>query len=178
MPRMKRTAEGFPPEIPMKRFQSFAEGLDHPEGLAFDADGILWAGGELGKIYRIDARGKVKEIARLGGFCLGLTFSKKQELHVCNFKRSALIHINRKGRVLGCIERVGTRELITPNFSVFDSDGNLYLSDSGEWDRDNGCVYRIRANGRVRIVSGTTDVSDTGAPYLPHQRPISPSQYR
>ena len=61
----------------MKRFQSFAEGLDHPEGLAFDADGILWAGGELGQIYRIDSRGRVKEIARLGGFCLGFTFSKE-----------------------------------------------------------------------------------------------------
>src|SRR5258708_33873402 len=116
MPRMKRTAEGLPPELSMRRFQSFADGLDHPEGLAFDADGILWAGGELGQIYRIDARGKVKEIARLGGFCLGLTFSKKQGFHVCNFKLPALIHINRKGRVLGCIERGGTREWIQPNF--------------------------------------------------------------
>ena len=138
----------------MKRFKSFAEGLDHPEGLAFDADGILWVGGELGQIYRIDARGKVKEITRLGGFCLGLTFSRKQELHVCNFKSAALIHINRRGRVLGCIERVGNRKLITPNFSVLDSEGNLYFSDSGEWDEGNGCVYRLRANGRAEWFAG------------------------
>ena len=154
MPRMKRTAEGLPPELSIRRFQSFAEGLDHPEGLAFDADGILWAGGELGQIYRIDARGRVKEIARLGGFCLGLTFSKKQELYVCNFKRASLIHVNRKGRVLDCIERVGNRKLITPNFSVFDSEGNLYFSDSGGWDESNGCVHRLRANGRAEFFAG------------------------
>jgi len=154
VPRMKRTAEGLPPELSLSRFQSFAEGLDHPEGLAFDPDGILWAGGELGQIYRIDARGRVKEIACLGGFCLGLTFSKKQELHVCNFKRAALIHVNRKGRVLGCIDRVGNRKLITPNFSVFDSDGNLYFSDSGEWDGNNGCIYRLRTNGRPEFFAG------------------------
>ena len=70
------------PLIPIRRFRSFAEGLDHPEGLAFDRDGFLWAGGELGQIYRINRRGKVQEIARLGGFCLGLTFSRSQELFV------------------------------------------------------------------------------------------------
>lgn len=154
VPRMRSSAADLQPEIPVKRFRSFAEGLDHPEGLAFDADGYLWAGGELGQIYRIDARGRVKEIARLGGFCLGLTFSKKQELFVCNFKRAALLHLNRKGRVLGCIERVGNRKLITPNFSVFDSEGNLYFSDSGEWDKANGCVYRLRANGRAELFAG------------------------
>jgi len=151
---MKRSTATLPPEIPIKRFQTFAEGLDHPEGLAFDADGILWAGGELGQIYRIDARGRVREIARLGGFCLGLTFSEKQELYVCNFKRAALIHVNRKGRVLDSIERVGSRKLMTPNFSVFDSEGNLYFSDSGEWDKENGCVYRLRASGRAEYFAG------------------------
>lgn len=61
--------------MPLERFRVFADGLDHPEGLAFDADGTLWAGGELGQIYRIDARGRVREVAKLGGFNLGLTFS-------------------------------------------------------------------------------------------------------
>jgi len=30
-------------EIPVDQFETYAEGLDHPEDLAFDADGILWA---------------------------------------------------------------------------------------------------------------------------------------
>jgi gluconolactonase len=143
-----------PPLIPLKRFQIFADGLDHPEGLAFDAGGELWAGGELGQIYRIDARGRVREVARLGGFNLGLTFSRAQELYVCNFKLPALVRINRKGRVLESWERVGSRKLKTPNFSVFDSDGNLYFSDSGDFDEVNGWVYRIRKNGRAEVFAG------------------------
>jgi gluconolactonase len=142
------------PRIPLSKFKTFAEGLDHPEGLAFDADGALWAGGELGQIYRIDRRGKVREVASLGGFCLGLTFSRAQELYVCNLKKHALVHINRKGRVLDVWTRVGSRRIETPNFSVFDSEGNLYFSDSGSWGKTNGRVYRLRANGRMEDFAG------------------------
>ena len=73
------------PAIPIDRFEVFAEGLDHPEGLAFDLDGDLWAGGELGQVYRISPNGKVRTVTTLGGFNLGLTFSSRQDLFVCNF---------------------------------------------------------------------------------------------
>ena len=142
------------PLIPLDRFRIFADGLDHPEGLAFDADGALWAGGELGQIYRIDSHGRPREVTRLGGFNLGLTFSKAQELYVCNCKLAALVRVNRKGRVLDCWERVGSRKLKTPNFSVFDSEGNLYFSDSGDFDKVNGWVYRLRPNSRAEVFAG------------------------
>lgn len=142
------------PVIPLPKFRTFAEGLDHPEGLAFDADAKLWAGGELGQIYCIDRRGKVHEIARIDGFCLGLTFSRSQELYVCNFKRHALIRMNRKGRVLDLWDRVGARKIMTPNFSVFDSEGNLYFSDSGDWGKTNGRVCRLRPNGQLEDFAG------------------------
>lgn len=142
------------PAIPLSSFKIVAEDLDHPEGLAFDADGVLWAGGELGQIYRISPQGKVKEVARLGGFCLGLTFSRDQELYVCNFKRHALIRMNRSGRVLDSWQRVASRKIQTPNFSVFDSQGNLYFSDSGDWGKANGCVYCLRPNGKPEYFAG------------------------
>jgi len=142
------------PLIALERFRIFADGLDHPEGLAFDGDGTLWAGGELGQIYRIDRHGRVREVTRLGGFNLGLTFSRAQELYVCNFKLPALVRVNRKGGVLDSWDRIGNRKLKTPNFSVFDSEGNLYFSDSGDFDRVNGYVYRIRKNGRAELFAG------------------------
>ena len=143
------------PALSLDRFEVFAEGLDHPEGLAFDGDGSLWAGGELGQIYRIDARGKVKTVTTLGGFNLGLTFSDRQELYVCNFKLGALIKIDRSGKVLRSWERVGRYRLRTPNFAVFDREGNLYFSDSGEWHADDGFLFVLRPNGKIeQLING------------------------
>jgi len=62
--------------------------------------------------------------------------------------------LNRKGRVLDSWDRCGSRKFKTPNFSVFDAEGNLYFSDSGDWEKANGCVYRLRRNGRVEMFAG------------------------
>src|SRR5690349_4550074 len=69
------------------RFEVFASGLDHPECVAFDLQGNLWAGGEAGQIYRIDPSGAVATVTTLGGFIAGLAFSPlDQALYVCNSK--------------------------------------------------------------------------------------------
>ena len=133
----------------LQEFEVFAEGLDHPEGLAFDADGNLWAGGELGQIYKINPKGKVRTVVTLGGFNLGLTFSTRQDLFVCNFKLGALIQLDRSGKVVRSWEKAGRYRLRNPNFSVFDREGNLYFSDSGEWRKDDGFLFVLRPNGKI-----------------------------
>src|SRR5215471_9444855 len=143
------------PLFPLDRFEVFAEGLDHPEGLAFDRDGNLWAGGELGQIYCIDSKRRVKTVATFGGFNLGLTFSARQELYVCNFKLGALIQVDRSGTMIRSWERVGRYRLRTPNFAVFDREDNLYFSDSGEFHANDGFLFVLRPNGRIeQLLSG------------------------
>src|SRR4051812_2004933 len=72
------------PEIPIERFAVFATGLDHPECIAFDREGHLWAGGEAGQVYRIDAPGAVQIVANLGGFNGGIAVSPLDHaLSVC-----------------------------------------------------------------------------------------------
>ena len=137
------------PEVPLEKFEMFAEGLDHPEGLAFDADGDLWAGGELGQIYKINRKGNVRTVATLGGFNLGLTFSRQQDLFVCNFKLGALIQLDRSGKTIRSWERAGRYRLRTPNFSVFDGEGNLYFSDSGEFKKNDGFLFVLRPTGKI-----------------------------
>src|ERR1700733_14622344 len=77
-------------EISVDQFETYADGLDHPEDLAFDSEGVLWAGGELGQVYRIPERGLIEEGTNIGGFCLGLTFSAADDLYICNAKLASI----------------------------------------------------------------------------------------
>src|SRR5437868_3077023 len=72
------------PEIEIEAFEVFATGIDHPECLAFDRSGDLWAGGEAGQVYRITPDRNVQLVTTMGGFCGGLAFSPEGELYVCN----------------------------------------------------------------------------------------------
>lgn len=142
------------PAVAIEEFEMFADGLDHPEGIAFDRDGNLWAGGESGQVYRINQRGKVSEIGNLGGFNLGLTVSARQTLFICNLGKRSLVEMDRRGRVLRSWERTGRQRFQSPNFSVFDSAGNLYFSDSGKWMQDDGFIFVLRPSGRVETFAG------------------------
>ena len=142
------------PAIPLQQFEIFADGLDHPEGLAFDRDDNLWAGGELGQVYRIDGKGRSKEVASVGGFNLGVTVSAAQDLFLCNLKKHSLIQVDRGGKLLRSWDRAGSYRFRTPNFSVFDSAGNLYFSDSGEWQENDGYILVLRPNGRIEVFAG------------------------
>lgn len=49
----------------MSAVRTLATGLDHPEGIALGPDGLLYAGGEAGQVYRADpATGDVEQIAK------------------------------------------------------------------------------------------------------------------
>ncbi len=129
---------------PIEKVGVFAQGLDHPEGLAVARDGTVYAGGEAGQVYRISPDGKKVEIlANTGGFCLGLTLDQEDNLYICDCKRKAVLKVSTKGQVSVLVEAVNGRKLIQPNFSVFDSKGNLYFSDSGDWKKTNGVIYRV-----------------------------------
>jgi gluconolactonase len=142
------------PKVSCESMSIFCEELDHPECVAFDDEGVMWAGGEAGQIYRIGADRKPVAVAQLGGFCLGLTFSTSQELTVCNLGLHALMRIDRDGRLLNAIDRIDGRPLKTPNFSVYDSNGVLYFSDSGGWGKKDGTIYRVYPDGRAKHFAG------------------------
>lgn len=129
------------------------EGLDHPEGLAFDREGDLWAGGEAGQLYRI-RDGRASVVGELGGFCLGITVSPQQEIVVCNSGLHCVQWVDRSGNVMRTIDGVDRRPLRTPNFSVFDEEGNLYFSDSGTWGAADGQVFRVRKRGGIEHFAG------------------------
>ena len=141
------------PEIAIERFEVFASGLDHPECVAFDRDGNLWAGGEAGQVYRVDPAGRVETIAALGGFTGGIAFSPNDELFVCN-PSLGVVRVGRNGRHELFASHAGGHKLATPNYPAFDAAGNLYVTDSGQWKKRNGCLLRFDAAGTGRVLTG------------------------
>jgi gluconolactonase len=142
-----------PPTIPIDRFEIFASGLDHPECIAFDRAGHLWAGGEAGQIYRIDPAGKVEQITTLGTFNGGVAFSPDDDLFVCN-PAKGIVRVKRDGSHAVFATHAGDHKMLMPNFGLFDGAGNYYVTDSGQWLKQNGHLLRFTPDGRGDVIAG------------------------
>jgi gluconolactonase len=141
------------PELPIEQFEIYANGLDHPECLAFDRNGWLWAGGEAGQVYRISPAGELETVAEMGGFCGGIAWTPDDaELFVCNPKHG-VVRVSRNGTWSVFAKNAGDRQLICPNYGVFDRAGNYYVTDSGNWKKHNGCLIKYRAGGSGEVIA-------------------------
>jgi gluconolactonase len=141
------------PLIPINRFSIFATGLDHPECVAFDRAGNLWAGGEAGQIYRIVSTGRVEQITMLGSFCAGLAFSPQDELFVCH-PASGVVRMAADGHHELFASHAGEHRILCANFGVFDDTGNYYVTDSGQWMKRNGFLLRFTPDGKGQVLAG------------------------
>ena len=139
--------------VDQKDVSIFADGLDHPECVAWGPDGFLYAGGEAGQIYRISLSGEVIEITSTSGFILGVTLDGFGNIYACDMKRRAVLRIDRDANISTFSEGTRDRAMIQPNFAVFDASGNLYVSDSGDWHGDNGCLFVVTPTGETRVAS-------------------------
>jgi len=134
----------------LSEVKTFVSGLDHPEGVAVGRDGTLYTGGEGGQIYRIASDGnKTEVIANTGGSCLGITLDLEENIYVCDNARRQVLKVTQRGEISVYAESASQRKFRCPNFSVFDSLGNLYFSDSGAWKEFDGIIYCVRPGGRV-----------------------------
>ena len=141
------------PEVPIEAFEIFATGVDHPECIAFDSNGVLWAGGEAGQIYRFTPEGKGEVVANLGGFCAGLAFSPQDELFVCNASLG-VVRVKSSGEFSVFASEAAGQRMICPNYGVFDLAGNYYVTDSGQWKKNNGRLLRFTPDGQGEVLAG------------------------
>lgn len=139
--------------IEIDRFSMFADGLDHTECVTRGADGVMYAGGEAGQIYRVSLEdGKFEQIATTGGFLLGICCDANHNIYACDIDRNEVMRITPGGDVSTYSKGVAQRPMVNPNFPVFDAAGNMYVTGSGHWKKHDGCIYRIRRDGETEIV--------------------------
>ena len=126
-------------------------GLDHPEGLNFDSDGSLIAGGEAGQIYRVDcAAGTSEIVADTGGFVLGVCADAAGSIYACDAGRNEVLKIGPAGQVT----TISTGKLDNPNYCAFDALGNLFFTESGRYhpEQYSGRLFVITPEGETRCV--------------------------
>jgi gluconolactonase len=140
--------------LSIDNFAPFVEGLDHPEGVACGPDGYVYAGGEAGQIYRVSLEeGTYTQIANTDGFILGLCLDADCNIYACDMGNQAVMRITPDGEVTTYSNGSPDRKMVIPNYPIFDHEGNLYVSDSGERKKDNGCLFRIRPGGQTEVAS-------------------------
>ena len=128
------------------------EGLDHSEGIAWGLDGYAYAGGEAGQLYRIDIeKQEAVQFAETGGFVLGVALDATSNIYACDTGNLAVMKITQGGAVSTYSTGTPEEPFRTPNYPAFDSDGNLYVCDSGGWKADDGQIYRIRPGGETEV---------------------------
>jgi gluconolactonase len=150
----------------MHDVKTIATGLDHSEGVALGPDGMLYAGGEAGQVYRVDHETATVEVVASveGGFMLGLCLDASGAIFVCDAGAATVHRLAPSGDIETWCATAAGGPISCPNWPVFGPDGSLYVSDSGPEDPGavEGRVLRVPPGG------GDADVLDLPPLHFPN----------
>jgi gluconolactonase len=131
-------------------YRVLATGLDHVEGVCWDpARGCLWAGGEVGQVYRIGLDGAVAVATTIdGGALLGLALDAGGALYICDPGNHQVWKMDADYDVTAFGDAIDY-----PNYPAFAPDGRLFVSDSGNFATPSGALVVIDTDGTTSRVA-------------------------
>jgi gluconolactonase len=136
------------------RFKRLLDGVDHAEGVAWAPDGVIYAGGEAGQVYRASLDGSLDQIATTGGRVLGLALDAAGRIYACDARRHEVLRIDpADGSVEPYSAGTPDRPMRLPNYPAFDDAGNLYVTDSGGRFANDGLIFRVAPGGAAAVWS-------------------------
>ena len=140
----------------MATLSTIGSGIDHPEDVCWDPRGSIVVGTEAGRVLWLDPEsGAVQRSFEVGtGFVGGIALDAQGRAYACDLGERRVARVDPSD---GAVETFssGPRELpfTTPNYPVFDRHGRLYVSDSGDWGKDDGRLVVIDPTGAARLLS-------------------------
>ncbi|MEA1952245.1 MAG: SMP-30/gluconolactonase/LRE family protein [Planctomycetota bacterium] len=122
--------------------------VDHPESIGIGPDGTPYTTGTGCQVYRIDLETNTAEqFATTEARCLGSAVDAAGNLYVAHIAGDVL-KIAPDGRQSMYATAPGGGKFLCTNYPAFDRQGNMYLSDSGDWSHTvNGHIYKIPPGG-------------------------------
>jgi gluconolactonase len=152
IPRAAQTTSGVPTSVVGSGLRTVVDGLRHAECVCWSPiEQVLYAGGERGELYRFGLDdGTFETVCTVpGGVMLGLAVDGAGAVFACDVGNGCVQLITPDGSV-----RQYGEAIAYPNYPVFDGDGRLWVSDSGDWGQANGGIVRIDPDGTTERVLG------------------------
>lgn len=132
---------------------TIGSGIDHPEAVCWDPSGSIVVGTEAGGLLWLDpTTGAVQRSFSIGsGLVAGIAIDGRGRAYACDVPGHRVARVDpHSGVVETWSAGAADRPFVTPNYPVFAGDGTLYVSDSGTWGADSGCVVAVGPDGSAR----------------------------
>ncbi len=124
-------------------------GVDHPESIAIGPQGEPYTTGTGCQVYRVNLdRNDATQYAQTENRCLGQAVDAAGNLYCAECGLGQVLRITPRGELSPYATGPAGRSFVCTNYPAFDSEGNMYLSDSGDWSHQiNGRIYKIAPGG-------------------------------
>jgi sugar lactone lactonase YvrE len=126
------------------------ENVDHPESISIGPKGEAYTTGTGGQVYRLDLdKNKAECFANTSPRrALGQAVDAAGNLYCADCSGGAVIRITPTGEESTYATGPNGQSFLCTNYPAFDRQGNLYLSDSGDWSKQaTGRIYKISPGG-------------------------------